>query len=106
MSDPESAIAHFRRVERLATGLSDRGIAIYEHEYFLLAFGSFRLEVGTRGRRWGFSWDGKDGCLDVSAPYAAPEGRPAPPVAGRAERLGLGDLDAPFRFVRDFEFTA
>ena len=104
MNDSQSAIDHFRRLERLAAVLSDRGIAIYEHRYYLLVFGSFSLELGTRHRRWGFSWDGKDGFLSVSDAYAPKEGRPAPPVSGRAERLDTGDLDAPFRFIESFDF--
>ncbi|MFQ5974600.1 MAG: hypothetical protein ACE5Q3_19930 [Alphaproteobacteria bacterium] len=106
MNDSQSAIDHFQRLERLAAALADHGIAIYEHQYYMLAFGGFRLELGTRHRRWGFSWDGKEGFLTVSDPYAPSAGRPAPPVSGKTEHLGLGDLDAPFRFIESFEFVA
>jgi hypothetical protein len=106
VSDSQSAIDHLERLARLAGVLAERGIAIYEHEYLLLAFGSFRLELGTRHERWGFSWDGKEGFLGVSDQYAPREGRPAPPVAGKSVHLGLGDLDAPFTFIERFEFAS
>ena len=75
MSDSQSAVNHLERLLRLARALADRGIAIYEHEYFMLTFGSFRLELGTRHRRWGFSWDGREGFLSTSGPYEPSNGR-------------------------------
>ncbi len=105
MKDSQSAIDHLARLTELAEVLAAQGIAVYEHEYLPLAFGSFRLELGTRRTRWGFSWDGKEGFLSVSAAYEPREGRRAPPVAGKAVGLGLGDLDAPFIWIKGFDFT-
>jgi hypothetical protein len=105
VKDSQSAIDHFQRLLRLADVLAERGVSIYEHEYFMLAFGGFRLELGTRHRRWGFSWDGKEGLLGVSDAYAPREGRPAPPVYGKSAHLGLDDLDAPFTFIERFDFV-
>ena len=105
MKDSQSAIDHLERLASLAGVLAERGIAIYEHEYFMLAFGSFRLELGTRHTRWGFSWDGKEGFLDVSTAYKPREGRPSPQVAVKSIHVGLGDLDAPFAFIEAFDFT-
>jgi hypothetical protein len=93
VNDSDSALDHFDRMTRLANALAARGIAIYEHHYFMLGFGSFRLELGTRHKRWRFSWDGKEGFLDVSDVYAPREGEPAPLVAGRSIHFGLGDLN-------------
>ncbi len=105
MPDPQSAIEHFRRLSDLAASLSERGIALYEHEYFMLVFGSFRIELGTRHKRWGLAWDGKDGYLEIFGPYEPPEGRPAPSVPGKSVHIGLNDLDAPFSFIRSYDFA-
>jgi hypothetical protein len=105
VQDSQSAVDHLQRLGQLASVLAERGIAIYEHEYLMLAFGSFRLELGTRHRRWRFSWDGKEGYLDVSDAYAPREGQPAPPLSAKSVHLGLGDLDAPVTFIEAFEFT-
>ena len=69
----------------------------------MLAFASFRLKLGTRHFRWGFSWDGKENFLTVSGPYAPLAGRAAPPVSGKTEHLAPSDLDAPFRFIEGVE---
>jgi hypothetical protein len=103
MDDSQSAIEHLRRLGTLATKLADRGIAIYEHDYTMLAFGSFRLELGTRHRRWGFSWDGKEGFISFSDPYTPSDGRLAPPVSGHAKRLDFGP-DTPYSFIEEFNF--
>jgi hypothetical protein len=103
MTDSESAIEHFRRLETLAAKLTERGIAVYEHEYTMLAFGSFRLELGTRHRRWGFSWDGKEGFISFSDPYTPRGGRTAPPVSGHTKRLGFGP-EIPYSFIEGFNF--
>lgn len=105
MADAQSAIDHLNRLVRLAERLSARGIALYEHDYVTLAFGSFRLEIGTRHKRWGLWWDGKDGCLTISAPYAPRDGRRAPLVAGQVVSLGLGDPDQPFSYIEQLELA-
>ena len=70
MEDPRSTIEHLRRSEALAIKLAERGIAVYKHDDVMLAFGSFRLELGSRRRRWSLSWDGREGFLDFSDPYS------------------------------------
>ena len=103
MDDPQSSLEHLRRLKALAGNLADRGIAIYEHEYTMLAFGSFCLELGTRHRRWGFSWDGKEGFISFSDPYTPRSGRTAPPVFGHTKRLGFGP-EIPYSFIEGFNF--
>jgi len=104
MDDSQSAIEHLGRIEALAVKLADQGIAIYEHDYTMLVFGSFRLELGTRHRRWGFSWDGKEGFLSYSDPYTPSDGLLAPPVSGHAKRLGFGP-HIPYSFIEEFSFN-
>jgi len=61
--DPDSFLDHFRKICSLAANLSDQGIAVYEHSYHMLAFGSWVLVLGKRKSRFRFTWDGKDGVL-------------------------------------------
>lgn len=103
MGDPQVASEHLDRLSRLATALAGRGLAIYEHHYYMLVMGSFRLEVGTRHERWVVSWDGKEGFIDISEPYAAEPGSLMKPVAGQTMFLGFGP-DIPYAFLETFEF--
>jgi len=42
------------------------GVAIYEHQYYSLVFGSWTIIAGKRKDRTKISWDGRDGFLDFS----------------------------------------
>ncbi|MEK6653030.1 MAG: hypothetical protein AABY50_08890 [Nitrospirota bacterium] len=61
--DANSFLEHARQVHSLAEKLSEDGIAIYEHSYDMLSFGSWLLILGKRKYRVRFIWDGKDGIL-------------------------------------------
>ena len=103
MTDSTSGINHLERLLHVATVIAGRGFAIYQHDYLMLAFGSFRLELGTRHQRWGISWDGKEGFLSVSDPYSPSPGNRAPPVTGKTIRLGFGP-DIPYSFIEGYDF--
>ena len=61
--DPDSFLEHSRQIYSLAESLSKDGIAVYEHSYDMLSFGSWFLILGKRKYRFRFTWDGKDGIL-------------------------------------------
>jgi len=61
--DPDSFLEHSRQIYSLAESLSKDGIAVYEHSYDMLSFGSWFLILGKRKYRFRFTWDGKDGVL-------------------------------------------
>ena len=61
--DADSFLEHSRQIHSLAESLSQDGIAIYEHSYSMLSFGSWFLILGKRKYRVRFTWDGKDGIL-------------------------------------------
>jgi len=65
LSDAESSVRHIEAVLAMAQRLSASGIAIYEHSYHALVFGSWTIEAGKRKGRFRFSWDGRDGLLTV-----------------------------------------
>jgi hypothetical protein len=61
--DADSFLEHSRQIYSLAESLSQDGIAVYEHSYDMLSFGSWFLILGKRKSRLRFTWDGKDGVL-------------------------------------------
>jgi hypothetical protein len=104
VSDTQSARLHFERLARLSKALEARGFSIYEHQYHAFVFGSFRLELGTRRRRWSVAWDGRDGFLTISDRYGSDDSLKAPPTTLGTHHLGVDDPEAPFRFLATFGF--
>lgn len=80
--------AHYRRIAELAERLSARHLTIFRHEYDYLAFGSWRVVAGSRTRWFRFTWDGKDGHLEIEA--AAAHG-------GRAVSWSQFEIPQPLR---------
>jgi len=52
--EANSFLEHARQVHSLAAKLSEDGIAIYEHSYDMLSFGSWLLILGKRKYRLKF----------------------------------------------------
>ena len=65
-TDADTTILHLGLMEWLAERLAGDHLAIYEHTYNQLAFGSWEIVIGTRHKRRRFTWDGKDSLLSVS----------------------------------------
>lgn len=65
MSDSESSLRHLRWLSAFAARIAPSELAIYRHDYHMLVMGSFTLEVGTRKERRKFTWDGREGFLDL-----------------------------------------
>ena len=63
--DAVASEGHLGLMLALAERLGGDGIAIYEHRYHLLAFGSWEVVVGTRHRRRRFVWDGRTAVLTL-----------------------------------------
>jgi hypothetical protein len=61
--DANSFLEHSTQIHSLVASLSRDGIAIYEHSYDMLAFGSWLLILGKRKYRFRFIWDGRGGIL-------------------------------------------
>jgi hypothetical protein len=66
MNDAETALQHFRAIVSLGEKLKEIGVAIYEHQYYSLVFGSWAIIAGSRKVRSKISWDGRDRFLDFS----------------------------------------
>jgi hypothetical protein len=101
-TDATSAIEHLKRVTALAERLAARGIAIYEHSYYLMAFGIWTIVAGRRIKRFTFSWDGRDEFLEISVSEHDSSAVPARWSHVRTEHIKARDLTIPFQFVAEY----
>jgi hypothetical protein len=107
--DSPSAIEHLKRIMALAERLSPQGMAIYEHSYHLLAFGSWTIVAGRRNKRFRFSWDGRDEFLEISASERDLSSAPARWSHIRTEHMKARGLNIPAHYVEEYlqiAFTA
>ena len=61
-----SSVDHLSSILDLSKKLQTVNIALFEHDYDMLCFGSFQLILGQSHRRLKFIWDGKEFSLGVS----------------------------------------
>jgi hypothetical protein len=101
-TDATSAIEHLKRVTALAERLAARGIAIYEHSYHMLAFGSWTIVAGRRKKRVNFSWDGRDECFDIPVAEHDSSAVPARWSHIRSEHIKARDLSTPFHHIDEY----
>lgn len=64
-SDAQDFSQHIAAVLALSQRLAALDIAIYQHNYHALAFGSWTIVAGKRKERIRFTWDGRDRFLTV-----------------------------------------
>jgi len=100
--DTVSSIEHFQQICSLARQLSDIGVAIYEHHWDFLAFGSWTIEAGSRHRRFEFSWDGREFSISVSQCEFSDSRSHQRWSAPRTQSLPSDDPSAPFHYVEQF----
>jgi hypothetical protein len=63
LDDSQSSADYFRSVASLAERLAQNRIAVYEHKFNYMAFGSWEIVAGRRRRTLRFTYDGKDSYL-------------------------------------------
>ena len=100
--DADSSISHLQRVVALADTLKKSGVAIYEHHWDSLCFGSFTITAGRRKDCFEFSWDGREFFISVSHSSDVSSGRPETwhPMANH--RLSPDDGKDPIVFIEEF----
>ncbi len=64
-SDAQSSVSYMKAVLAMAQRLLESDIAIFEHRFHALAFGSWTIVAGRRKERARLSWDGRDGFLTI-----------------------------------------
>jgi hypothetical protein len=100
--DARSTIEHLKRVASLADGLEKMGVAIYEHHWDCLCFGSWTITAGRKKDCLEFSWDGRDFFLSVSHSSDISGGRPQTWRPHETHRLSPGDGRDPLAFIEEF----
>jgi hypothetical protein len=100
--DAESSVRHFERVSALSVRLAVLGVAIYEHSWHSLVFGSWVLVAGSRHRRFRFCWDGREFFIDVSRSEHPSGGIRAQWIPVTNDRLPSGAPSAPIQYVENF----
>jgi len=98
MSDAASALKHFDKIVAIARRAEEKAFAVFSHDYDYLCFGSFQLEVGTRKRRKRYSWDGKEGFLDIQTADFSDSRTPGRWTPVRNLRLEFSDAE-PYRTI-------
>jgi hypothetical protein len=64
-SDVQSCANHWNKVVALCSELAPLGVAVYEHSYSYLSFGSWTLTLGKRKEVLRFNWDGREGFVTI-----------------------------------------
>ena len=101
-NDVDWGIQHIERLLALAEPLRALCIAVYHHEWYELAMGSWKLTAGTRHRSYEFVWDGRDGVISVRGPFQAGQGSASASPSVVDEELGVPPSLEPFQYVERF----
>ena len=101
-SDSESAIKHLRRVGLLAEQLKPLGVAIYEHHWDCLCFGSWTITAGRRKDCYEFGWDGREFFMSVGHSNDVSSGGPQHWKPVDNQRLPPEDWKDPLEFIHAF----
>ena len=95
IDDSQSSANYFRAIAELAQRLSDKRIAIYEHGFTYMAFGSWEIVTGRRKQMIRFIYDGKDSLLS----YGDAAIKPSKPDDRQHRRIATWEGEDPLEFV-------
>jgi len=84
-------------VADLAERLAEKGIAVYEHRFTYMAFGSWEIVAGRRKKMLHFTYDGKDSDLS----YCDASVKAQSHVGLQHRRFATHEGGEPFAFVAD-----
>jgi hypothetical protein len=98
MNDADEALKHLAKIVTIADAAARRDWALFQHDYLFLCFGSFTVEFGTRKKRRRYSWDGRDGFLDIQDSDFSDSRSPAKWKPIRNLKLPF-DADQPYRTI-------
>ena len=100
--DADSAAHHFRRVLALADELKQKRLAIYEHHYDYMCFGSWTISAGRRRDCYEFSWDGREFFLSISHSPDISGGRPQTWTPTESHKFSSEEGRDPLDFIATF----
>lgn len=71
--DSQSSANYFKSVADLAARLAKKKIAVYDHSFTYMAFGSWKIVAGRREKMLRFTYDGKDSYLSYCDASVTPK---------------------------------
>lgn len=86
----------------MAHRLAALDIAIYEHQYAALVFGSWEIVAGTRKKRMRFRWDGRDAALTIEQAVSVDSRTPLNWKSVASEQQRSPDCADPLARVEQF----
>jgi len=89
----------------LSERLKEVRVAIYEHHYYSLVFGSWTIVVGTRKERVKITWDGRDGYLNYSEalfPDSSYSPKPNEWIQKKSESIDLKEPTTAYEKVEQY----
>ena len=95
INDSLSSAKYFKDVANLAERLAQQKIAIYEHQFTYMAFGSWEIVVGQRSKMLRFTYDGKDSYLS----YCDSSVKPKTHLDLQHKRFATHRGEDPFAFI-------
>ena len=105
LDDSQSSADYFKSVANLAERLAKKKVAVYEHSFTYMAFGSWEIVAGQRKRMLRFTYEGKDSYLSYSDASATPKSH----TDLQHRRFATHKGEDPFTFVAEVlekEFTS
>ena len=104
-SDAQSCANHWNKVVALCSELAPLGVAVYEHSYSYLSFGSWTLILGKRKKMLRFNWDGREGFVTIQEALV-PDSRSIKDWKElNIQGIDVRDGDEPFAEVLKFART-
>ena len=73
LDDSQSSTDYFKSVASLAERLAKKKVAVYEHRFTYMAFGSWEIVAGRRSKMLRFTYDGKDSYLSYCDASVKPQ---------------------------------
>ena len=101
-NDADWGVQHIERRLALTESLRALNVAVYHHEWYELAMGSWKLTAGTRHLSYEFVWDGREGVISVRGPFHAGQGSASASPSVVDEELGVPPSLEPFQYVQRF----
>jgi hypothetical protein len=101
-NDADWGVQHIERLLALAESLRALRVALYHHDWYEVAMGSWKLTAGTRHRSYEFVWDGREGVISVRGPFHASQGSASSSPSVVDEPLGVPPSLDPFQYVERF----
>lgn len=97
LDDSQSSAAYFKSVADLTERLAKRRIAVYEHNFSYMAFGSWEIVAGRRKKMLRFTYDGRDSYLSYCDASLTPQSH----TDLQHRRFSTHEGENPFGFIAD-----